>query len=140
MLRLAIELQAIHVDPGRIVALYFEKFVWAKVAMSGVLRAGAALIHINPEHPPARQRDVLTETAARIIICSERTHIQVSSQYLESMCLMVDRKLFAQEPDHKQVALPNPTNLRPNNAAYVICTSGSTGTPQIIMLNMHRFA
>ena len=43
MLRLAIELQAIHVDPGRIVALYFEKFVWAKVAMSGVLRAGAAL-------------------------------------------------------------------------------------------------
>jgi amino acid adenylation domain-containing protein len=133
-MRLAIKLQTMHVEAETIVALCFEKSVWAIVAMLGVLRAGAAFLHIDPKHPTARQQATISTTTARIILCSEKTCGIVSGCGPEIISLVVDRKMFAQEPDHKQAALPSPTNLGPRNVAYIVSTSGSTGLPKSIVV------
>ncbi|KAF1828305.1 acetyl-CoA synthetase-like protein [Decorospora gaudefroyi] len=118
-MRLAIKLQTMHVEAETIVALCFEKSVWAIVAMLGVLRAGAAFLHIDPKHPTARQQAMISTTAARIILCSEKTCGIVSGCGPEIISLD---------------ALPSPINLGPRNAAYIVSTSGSTGIPKSIVL------
>jgi len=132
--RLAAKLQGMHVGPENIVALCFEKSVWAIVAMLGVLRAGAAFLHIDPKHPPARQQATMKTTGAHLLLCSEQTRDVVVRCGLEDSSLVIDRKTFAQEPDHKQVTSLSPTSLRPTNAAYIVCTSGSTGLPKAIIV------
>ncbi|KAM0716215.1 hypothetical protein Q7P37_007660 [Cladosporium fusiforme] len=143
--RLAIQLQQqilpLPLQPDSIVALCFEKSLWAIVAMLGVLRAGAAFMHIDPKHPPARQQILLESVGARSLLCSEQTRDVVArcssgSGIPESSCLVIGVKTFAKEPDHKPRArkLPVARNLQPSNAAYVVCTSGSTGTPKAIVV------
>ena len=46
-----------------IIALCFEKSVWAIVAMIAVLKSGSAFLHIDPKHPPSRHQALLSTTA-----------------------------------------------------------------------------
>lgn len=133
--RLAEMLRAMHkVAPEDIIALCFEKSVWAVVAMLGVLKAGAAFLHLDPKHPPARHQAMMSTTAARLLLCSEHTLDAIAKSVPEYQAMIIGRKMFAAQPDHNQQdTFAPPETLRPTSAAYVICTSGSTGTPKAIV-------
>ncbi|CAG8038857.1 unnamed protein product [Penicillium olsonii] len=119
----------------KIVVLCFEKSVWAIVAMLAVVKAGGAFLHVDPQHPAARQRAMVDTTAARLVLCSENTHSLVMESDLGCHLMVIDRKTFSAELDHaQQETAVSCQGISPENAAYVVCTSGSTGTPKAILV------
>lgn len=50
----------------------FEKSTFAVVVMLAVLKAGAAFVPLNPEHPVARLREIVGDCAADVVLCSPK--------------------------------------------------------------------
>lgn len=95
------------------------------VAIHGILRAGAAYVPIDPEHPPLRMRTILEESGARFVVSGP-----------EFADLTDDLGVDRVEPS---LAAADPVELvaSPEDLAYVIYTSGSTGRPKGVMIE-HR--
>ncbi|CAG8327518.1 unnamed protein product [Penicillium salamii] len=123
------------VTPEIVVALCFEKSVWAIVAMLAVVKAGGVFLHVDPNHPAVRQQAMIKTTAAQLMLCSNQTRSVISQSIPGLASMVIDRKTFSVEPDHThQEAFISSQVLSPKNSAYVVCTSGSTGIPKAIVV------
>ncbi|CBF87236.1 hypothetical protein AN9244.2 [Aspergillus nidulans FGSC A4] len=66
--RLAVNLQAKGVKPESIIVLCFPKSAWAVVAMMAVIRAGGAILFLNPSHPTVRHQEIIGQVDADLIL------------------------------------------------------------------------
>ncbi|MBO2450688.1 amino acid adenylation domain-containing protein [Actinomadura barringtoniae] len=103
-LRVAASLIASGVRPGDRVSIELPKGPAQAVAALGVLAAGAAYVPIGAEQPPARRERIRTSAGVAASITDEDV------------------------PDH--APLVEPIHARPEQVAYVLFTSGSTGEPK----------
>lgn len=116
--RLARRLQLSGVGPEVIVALMFEKSLWAIVAMVAVMKAGGVFVCLDPSHPEVRLRGLMQQTSAGILLCSER--FSETPLRLASETLPVCRTTLARLP-----AIDGPLcgTAEPDNACYGKCLS-----------------
>jgi amino acid adenylation domain-containing protein/non-ribosomal peptide synthase protein (TIGR01720 family) len=96
------------VRPESLVAVRLPRTTDLVVALLAVLKAGAAYIPIDPDHPSSRIDHILKDSAPALV--------------LDADTLAEDRSAY---PD-----TPPAVAASPDNTAYVIYTSGSTGTPK----------
>ncbi|KAF2149250.1 acetyl-CoA synthetase-like protein, partial [Myriangium duriaei CBS 260.36] len=68
--RLAHRLNALNVKSDVIVPICFEKSPWAIVSMFGVIKAGGAVVFLDPAHPPARLQEIVKQSKAQVILAS----------------------------------------------------------------------
>ncbi len=110
-----------------IVAVALPRSVELVVALVAVIRAGAAWLPLDPEHPPARIATIL-ESARPVCVLAEGDR---DGLYAERLLAPADWPLAA-----SAAAGPAPVPA-PADAAYLIYTSGSTGAPKGVLVE-HR--
>lgn len=120
--RIAHALRVRGVVPGQTVAIALDRTPALIAAVLGVLKAGAAYIPINPDHPALRIRYQLKDAGATLVLVDDANVALVDA--LGPPALRTDH-LPAGLPDHDP-----PRASRPDDIAYLIYTSGSTGEPK----------
>lgn len=120
------------VGPDVMVALCTEKSRWAVVAQLAVLKAGGAVVSMNPKHPLPRLQGILADTSTRVILTLPHHLGRLNG--LVPHVLSVSEEMVGRLPLSPAVVF---STVKPENAAFVIYTSGSTGNPKGVILT-HR--
>jgi non-ribosomal peptide synthetase component F len=115
------------------VGIYLAHSLETLVAILGVLKAGAAYVPIDPEHPVARLHFVLEDAQIAVLL--------TASGLAERVATMTDTRALCLDADWQEIASASEQNPAPRataeDLAYVIYTSGSTGTPKGVKIQ-HR--
>ncbi|WP_203996224.1 amino acid adenylation domain-containing protein [Micromonospora lutea] len=118
---LAQVLLAAGAGPERTVAVRVGRRCDLLLALWAVLYTGAAFVPVDPTDPVARQRAIVADSGARLVLDAGEgpplTDVAVPRLAVHTR----------PAPGTPRLALPA---LHPENLAYVIYTSGSTGTPK----------
>lgn len=131
------QLVALNVGPGSLVPLFFEKSMYAIVAIVGVLKAGAAYVPIDPSQAQDRRQLILEKAQAKVVLTSEvhsKLVLDHERSFVESIVVVGPSTLTDEDMD---ADLTVRAQLDPSKPAYVIFTSGSTGAPKGVVLT-HR--
>ncbi|CAI0645448.1 unnamed protein product [Colletotrichum noveboracense] len=124
---LAHHLKSLGIGPEKIVPLCFEKSKWAVVAMLAVLRAGACFVMLDPTHPDARVLSIAEEVETEVLLCSPLTEPKFEA--IKEKVLVIESNLAYGLPS-TDPSLPVCPEVTPDNAMYVVFTSGTTGAPK----------
>ncbi|WP_026342151.1 non-ribosomal peptide synthetase [Paenibacillus fonticola] len=112
---------------GDRVGLLLHSSLEAVAALLGVLKAGAAYVPFDPEHPMERLVDVIDDSGIKLLVTNEQHNITdvVSVPYLRL-------------EDVSQVVTANSVNpdlpVQGSDSAYVIYTSGTTGKAKGVVI------
>jgi amino acid adenylation domain-containing protein len=127
--QVAHRLRSLGVGPDTLVGLCLERSTDLIVGLLGILKAGGAYAVLDPEHPHKRLAFLLEDTSVPVVL----TLGSLLARLPEIKAQVVDvEKGFKGEPVHRPES-----GVRPNNLAYVLYTSGSTGDPNGAMVE-HR--
>ncbi|KAH1352391.1 Nonribosomal peptide synthetase 9 [Aspergillus fumigatus] len=118
----AAELLVHGVERGNYIPVLFEKCKWSPVAMLGVLKAGAAFVLLDSSYPPQRLHTICGGLKTQIILCSKDIYARAASLGPTAIAIHENAAFLADIP-----AVTFPV-VSPENPAYVVFTSGSTGT------------
>ena len=131
--RLAQHLIDAGVGPEIKVPLCFQKSRWMVVAMVSVVKAGGAIVPLDPNHPRDRLEYIMNAVDADIVLCSA-DQAEWISQCKNKTAIAVDDSFG---PKSDQEAVSGRTAL--SNALYVVFTSGSSGQPKGCVMEHRAF-
>lgn len=135
--RVAAELTASDViGPDRVAALCFNRSVEMVVAIMAVWKMGGAYVPIDPETPDERVQYMLSDTDARVVLCSEEhrgrmTGLATASAGIAIIALDGPRGRALRDSEPR---VPTTSRGQAGDLAYVIYTSGTTGKPKGVMI------
>ncbi|MBO1321653.1 amino acid adenylation domain-containing protein [Acanthopleuribacter pedis] len=112
--------------PEQIVALSVPRDHRALVAMLGILKAGAAFLNLDPDHPDERNAWMLDDAGVQILITDQNGAERGFAA--SRTCLRIEAP-----PVPGTRPLP-PAKHHPEQAAYIIYTSGTTGRPKGVVV------
>ena len=126
---LAEELSQRGIRPDRIAAIYLERSIEMIIAILAIHKAGGAYLPLDPAHPRDRVRQILVDADPQVLVTSAEFQLEIG---LDIPVVHVS--------DIRKTAnfAPNPIwQGDPQNLAYVIYTTGSTGDPKGVLIE-HR--
>jgi non-ribosomal peptide synthetase component F len=123
--KIAIHLVRLGTRPDVFVAICFEKSIWVVVSMIAVLKAGGAFVPLDHSHPQNRLKHLINDIGAKAVLCSQQNQQRLMEV---AKTFVVDRSAIDQLVAHQD--MPLLYTATPNNAAYTIFTSSTTGNPK----------
>ncbi|MGJ5892736.1 amino acid adenylation domain-containing protein [Streptomyces niveiscabiei] len=125
--RVARRLRGLGAGAGTLVALCTERSLEHVIGLLGILKAGAAFVPVDPEHPVRRQAYVLADAQARAVLTQR--HLLASlprgADTAVPVLALDDPAEWPDAPAHGPVADALPADL-----CSLYYTSGSTGRPK----------
>ncbi|EUC31159.1 hypothetical protein COCCADRAFT_6918 [Bipolaris zeicola 26-R-13] len=133
--QLAAHLQSIGIKTETFVPILFEKSSWAIVSMIAIMKAGGAYVPLDPKHPQTRLRELIEDVGAEVVLCSRK--YQATASEVAKRPFIVDQRSI------RKLATPASSALlaaaTPENAAYCLFTSGTTGKPKGTIISHRAF-
>ncbi|MET7771735.1 amino acid adenylation domain-containing protein [Nocardia sp. NPDC005366] len=129
---LAARLSGFGVGTETLVAVAMRRGIDSVIAVYAVLRAGAAYVPIDPDHPAERTEQVLTDAAPRCVLTTAELEFRTATGI---PVVAVDTPTLPDRVDY-----PADERVRADNLAYVIYTSGSTGRPKGVAITHRQMA
>ncbi|MCY1041447.1 amino acid adenylation domain-containing protein [Corallococcus sp. bb12-1] len=125
--QLAWHLRTLGVGPETPVALQVERSFEMVVGLLGILKAGGVYVPLDPADPPARRRALLELSGASLILTQQRLAAPLRDTGARVLLLdEADGALASARQDRF------PVSLHPEQLAYILFTSGSTGEPKAV--------
>ncbi|MGH3737227.1 MAG: AMP-binding protein, partial [Micromonosporaceae bacterium] len=125
--QLAYALRRRGVRRGSVVGVCLRREPDLVVSLLAVLRAGAAYLPVDPDHPPARIQHLVCDAGAVLVI----THPEYADRLGGVVPHLLTEAVADATADDDDAV---PDNSTPDDLAYVIYTSGSTGNPKGVMI------
>jgi amino acid adenylation domain-containing protein len=114
------------------VALFLDSRVLSIAAILGVLKSGKFYLPLEPSYPPLRNRALLGDSRSRCILTE--SSVEALAQELTDH----DRDLMPLDKGQAGLESDNlGLRISPDDYAYILYTSGSTGEPKGVIQN-HR--
>ncbi|MCP4155032.1 MAG: amino acid adenylation domain-containing protein, partial [bacterium] len=124
------------ITPGGIAGIMVNRSISMIIGILGILKTGSAYLPIDPEHPEARTRYVLTDSCAGILLTERALTPDLT---FNKEVVFLDEELDGLAPVNAGV--PVITGRREaSNIAYVTYTSGSTGKPKGVIIENRSMA
>ena len=131
-LQVAVKLQKGSVGQAQQVALLFEHDASMIIAIFSALLAGKTYVPLDPSYPQQRLEFILDQSQAKYILTNDN-NLPLAKTLAGDSVQLINIDEVSQDQD-KFVA----ENIDPNDLAYILYTSGSTGQPKGVMQNHHN--
>ena len=118
---------------SQLIGVFIDTGFWQVSALLGIMRAGFAYVPILTSWPVKRIQSVCQKCQFEAIITEDiwAAYLEDVVGYIANIRLVTERDLEALDGK----LLPTPAKVSPQNLAYVIFTSGTTGTPKGVMMS-----
>jgi aspartate racemase len=123
--QLARYLQGLGVGPDRLVGICVERSLEMVVGLLGILKAGGAYVPLDPAYPKDRIAFMMEDTKAPVVLTQQSLVDNVREHSVRVICLDTGWR------EIDECSKENPACISAaENSAYVVYTSGSTGSPK----------
>ena len=119
------------VKPEVLVGIYTERSLDTAIAILGILQAGGAFVPIDPAYPQARLTSILEDTNIQLILTQSHLAADITTVGINLFLLDTQWDEVARQSEELTAAETTPDNL-----AYIMYTSGSTGNPQGVQITL----
>ncbi len=124
---LARRLVALGAGPDRPIGLCVERSIEMVSGLLGILKAGAAYLPLDPTYPKERLTRILQEAGPPVVLAQRRL-LALLPATANVLCLEDVQEM---DPGAGPSILPK---VAPDNLAYILHTSGSTGIPKGVLV------
>jgi amino acid adenylation domain-containing protein len=127
--QLARHLQTLGVGLEVLVGICLERSLDVVIGILGVLKAGGTYVFLDPAYPKKRLTSILEEAQVPLLLAQNHLVELLPQQKLPVVCVDSEWETIAKQSEETP-----PSEVTPQNLAYVMYTSGSTGTPKGVQM------
>lgn len=129
--KIASILVGLGVRPGSRVAVFMDRGPEMIVAILGILKAGGAYVPLDPTLPRERLSYLMVDSQSMLVL-SQASYMQMLDEFGPQVVCYEDVMRSDGYDSNPRVV------LSPDNLAYIMYTSGSTGQPKGVMITHHN--